>query len=257
MHVAQPTAPGRPAKPAPYTGVAYDRAALPMRTDAVHRAHAAHIEETNHARAAEVTGINGLVILAQLKSIDFPRSFPPDSMHLFYENIVPDMCKHYRGVFYKPGQGSGAAGATAKASGSGAAGATAEASGSRAADMGDVDDSDGVETEATGSGSEASDNEPDDDELALEGGRKRKRTTQRGDSSKKKAKYPERVHVQPTPGSETEPKAKTTAAAAAKKEKYRKTNEPWNIKQAAWEKIGKDQKANLPSPVWQSTKRFQ
>ena len=49
-----------------------------------------------------MTGINGLAVLANLTSIDFPRSFPPDSMHLFSENVIPDMCKHYRGAFFKP-----------------------------------------------------------------------------------------------------------------------------------------------------------
>lgn len=71
-----------------------------MRSDVEHRKYAAHIEETNDKNAGKKTGINGLSVLANLKSIDFPKSFPPDSMHLFSENVVPDMCKHYRGVFF-------------------------------------------------------------------------------------------------------------------------------------------------------------
>lgn len=44
-------------------------------------------------------GVKGLSILSQLSSIDFPRSFPPDSMHLWFENVVPDLVKHWRGKY--------------------------------------------------------------------------------------------------------------------------------------------------------------
>ena len=44
-------------------------------------------------------GLRGVPILTNLKGIDFPKSFPPDLMHLFYENILPAMFRHYRGVF--------------------------------------------------------------------------------------------------------------------------------------------------------------
>lgn len=79
----------------------YDRANLPMRTNIKFRKDAAHIEETKHKEAADLTGISALAILAQLPSIDFPRSFPPDSMHLFFENVIPALSRHYRGVFFK------------------------------------------------------------------------------------------------------------------------------------------------------------
>jgi hypothetical protein len=72
-----------------------------MRNDHQFRADAVHIEETGHKEAADLTGISGLAILAQLPSIEFPRSFPPDSMHLFFENVVPALVRHYRGVFFK------------------------------------------------------------------------------------------------------------------------------------------------------------
>ena len=72
-----------------------------MRTNIQFRRDAAHIEETKHKEAADLTGISGLAILAQLPSIDFPRSFPPDSMHLFFENVIPALTRHYRGVFFK------------------------------------------------------------------------------------------------------------------------------------------------------------
>ncbi|KAL7270371.1 hypothetical protein RUND412_006929 [Rhizina undulata] len=46
-------------------------------------------------------GIKGISILTRLEAIDFPRSFPPDCMHLFFENIVPDLFKIYRGNFFE------------------------------------------------------------------------------------------------------------------------------------------------------------
>lgn len=44
-------------------------------------------------------GVKGLSILSRLSSIDFPRSFPPDSMHLWFENVIPDLVKHWRGKY--------------------------------------------------------------------------------------------------------------------------------------------------------------
>ena len=79
----------------------YDQDDLPMRTNFEFREDAKHIEETGHKEAADMTGIAGLAVLAQLPSIDFPRSFPPDSMHLFFENVIPALTRHYRGVFFK------------------------------------------------------------------------------------------------------------------------------------------------------------
>ena len=79
----------------------YDRNNLPICDDDTFRFDATHIEETGDKKAIEYTGISGLAILAQLPSIDFPRSFPPDSMHLFFENVIPVMVRHYRGVFFK------------------------------------------------------------------------------------------------------------------------------------------------------------
>jgi len=72
-----------------------------MRNDSQFREDATHIEETAHKEAADRTGIAGLAILARLPSIDFPRSFPPDSMHLFFENVIPGLVRHYRGIFFK------------------------------------------------------------------------------------------------------------------------------------------------------------
>jgi hypothetical protein len=60
-----------------------------------------YIEEIGHKEAADLTNISGLAILTQLPSIEFPHSFPPDSIHLFFESVLPALVRHYLGVFFK------------------------------------------------------------------------------------------------------------------------------------------------------------
>ena len=72
-----------------------------MRNNEAFRRDAQHIQVTGDKKAADLTGISGLSILSELPSIDFPRSFPPDCMHLFYENVIPALVRHYRGVFFR------------------------------------------------------------------------------------------------------------------------------------------------------------
>jgi hypothetical protein len=91
------------AKQKGYPWPSHDCRHLPLRNDSAFRQDAAYIaSDPGHTAAQKKTGIAGQSVLHRLSSIDFPRSFPPDSMHLFYENIIPDMVKHYRGVFFKP-----------------------------------------------------------------------------------------------------------------------------------------------------------
>ncbi|GET53357.1 transposase domain-containing protein [Rhizophagus irregularis DAOM 181602=DAOM 197198] len=62
------------------------------------------INETNKKTKVSVikeTGINGRSILFELKSTKFPRSFPVDIMHLFFENISINMFKHWSGTYFK------------------------------------------------------------------------------------------------------------------------------------------------------------
>ena len=40
-------------------------------------------------------------ILFELKSIEFPTSFPIDIMHGLFENIAPAMLRHWSGTFFK------------------------------------------------------------------------------------------------------------------------------------------------------------
>jgi len=48
-----------------------------------------------------ILGIKGKSILFELTSIKFPRSFPIDIMHLFFENIAPQMFKLWSAHFFK------------------------------------------------------------------------------------------------------------------------------------------------------------
>jgi hypothetical protein len=48
-----------------------------------------------------ILGIKGRSILFELKSINFPRSFPIDIMHLFFENIALQIFKLWTGQFFK------------------------------------------------------------------------------------------------------------------------------------------------------------
>ena len=48
-----------------------------------------------------ILGIKSKSILFELSSINFPRSFPVDIMHLFFENIAPQMFKLWSAHFFK------------------------------------------------------------------------------------------------------------------------------------------------------------
>ncbi|KAA8914894.1 hypothetical protein FN846DRAFT_770669 [Sphaerosporella brunnea] len=73
---------------------------LPLRKDNLFRATARHIAKDMCDSCQKKHGIRGPTILQQLRSLDFPRSFPPDLMHLMYENVVPALFRHFRGVFF-------------------------------------------------------------------------------------------------------------------------------------------------------------
>jgi len=85
----------------PWTEYQLDRQSLPLRDNDLSRKIATHIVGDLCLESPKNFGIRGESILLQLQSIDFPRSFPPDIMPLFYENIIPSMFRHYRGVFFR------------------------------------------------------------------------------------------------------------------------------------------------------------
>jgi hypothetical protein len=58
-------------------------------------------------RYAQEYGINDRPIFARLKSFDLAKCAPYDIMHLLFENLVPNMIKHWIGKFKKLNQGTG------------------------------------------------------------------------------------------------------------------------------------------------------
>lgn len=54
----------------------------------------------NMAFYREAAGLSGESILARLPTLIFPDSFPPCTMHLYYENVVQIMFEHYAGRFF-------------------------------------------------------------------------------------------------------------------------------------------------------------
>lgn len=70
-----------------------------IRTDEKFREIADWVSESKDEKFAERTGISGKSCLAVLPTIFFPASFPPCTMHLFYENVAPVMFEHFAGRF--------------------------------------------------------------------------------------------------------------------------------------------------------------
>ena len=74
-----------------------------------HRHHHRFIKQAKRVIAAETVGeserlsrkygIKGLPGLFLLGSVQFPTSFPFDFMHLIFENLVPNLVRHYTGDF--------------------------------------------------------------------------------------------------------------------------------------------------------------
>ncbi|RPB17400.1 hypothetical protein P167DRAFT_479756, partial [Morchella conica CCBAS932] len=77
----------------------YDASNLPLRSDSECRKIADHVIETGDDKTAKKYGIKGPSCLSELLTIDIPKSFPPDAMHLWWENVIPDLFRHWRGKF--------------------------------------------------------------------------------------------------------------------------------------------------------------
>lgn len=73
---------------------------MPLRCDNDWREDATHITTTIDTTWADELGFNGTCEFMRLQSIDFPRSFGIDPMHLFYENLIPNLFNHMRGKFF-------------------------------------------------------------------------------------------------------------------------------------------------------------
>ncbi|CAJ0634073.1 7819_t:CDS:2 [Entrophospora sp. SA101] len=89
--------------PTSMLGNQYDPKNLPLRMHKDYICDATAVECMNgplHKR------LNGQSILFELKSIEFPASFPVDIMHGLFENIAPSMLQHWSGTFFKDDQSS-------------------------------------------------------------------------------------------------------------------------------------------------------
>jgi hypothetical protein len=99
----------------PITREAFPLDQLPMRTHDDMLACLAHLDrlDAQGSRAAceaagKEYGLTGRSIFAHLKSINLAASFPYDLMHLFFENLVPNLIRHWTGDFKGLDQGNGA-----------------------------------------------------------------------------------------------------------------------------------------------------
>ncbi|RPA71563.1 hypothetical protein BJ508DRAFT_217920 [Ascobolus immersus RN42] len=93
----------------------YREANSTIRTDEQFREYADFIEANKYLpngeknvdteKFAEQTGISGKSVFSRLGSIFFPESFPPCTMHLYYENVARAMFEHLAGRFFisRPG----------------------------------------------------------------------------------------------------------------------------------------------------------
>ncbi|CUA72704.1 Type III restriction-modification system EcoP15I enzyme mod [Rhizoctonia solani] len=63
--------------------------------------------KTARGKLATKYGLNARSIFTQLRSIDLATCAPYDAMHLLFENLVPNMIKHWTGQFKGLGQGTG------------------------------------------------------------------------------------------------------------------------------------------------------
>lgn len=92
-------------------GEYWDPTDLPMRTASSFEERIAEMEAapTKSARddLAREYGINSRCLLSVLRTIDMAASFPYDFMHLVYENLVPNLIRHWTGTFKNLNEGTG------------------------------------------------------------------------------------------------------------------------------------------------------
>ena len=77
----------------------YNRLFLPLRSDEETREIARKVVDLGSSKLAVQYGVTKVAIISNLRSVDMIRSFPPDAMHLFWENIIPTLVRHWRGNF--------------------------------------------------------------------------------------------------------------------------------------------------------------
>ncbi|KAJ7202160.1 hypothetical protein GGX14DRAFT_544608 [Mycena pura] len=87
----------------------WDPLQLPKRSEETFQAGLQEIDTAalrgDQKRLAQWHGLNGLPALRQVGSMQRARSYPWDMMHLFFENIIPNLVKLWRGTFKNIPQG--------------------------------------------------------------------------------------------------------------------------------------------------------
>ena len=91
-----------PAATTPFDGEEERLPAWEFRTHEEYLCAMEQIVKYNNYDWAKTYGVRGFSILTQLSSIIFPWSFPPDPMHIWFENIFPcTLFNHQRGRFFQ------------------------------------------------------------------------------------------------------------------------------------------------------------
>ena len=87
----------------------YDPNNLPLRHHATLMAQAEEVQNattyTDATKLAKLYGIKGVPYLSLLPSLNFPKSFPYDFMHLIWENLIKNLVLHWTGEFKGLGAG--------------------------------------------------------------------------------------------------------------------------------------------------------
>ncbi|PIL31775.1 hypothetical protein GSI_06479 [Ganoderma sinense ZZ0214-1] len=88
----------------------YDPGSLPLRThdDIISQGRKVMEAPTgaDAERLAKSHGVKGLSILSYVPSLSFPHSFPYDFMHLIWENLIPNLVRHWTGQFKSLDEGA-------------------------------------------------------------------------------------------------------------------------------------------------------
>jgi hypothetical protein len=99
---------------APDTRIPFPIDLLPMRTHEQTLLFLGQLDQLNgprqnaaRERLSRECGIVGRSIFTHLKSVDLASSFPYDIMHLLFENLVPNMIRHWTGEFKGLDEGTG------------------------------------------------------------------------------------------------------------------------------------------------------
>jgi len=83
----------------------HDPANLPLRNDTEYRNVASETLKSKtfnpNAQKQPPYGIAQYSTFYELKTIDFPHSFPIDTMHLVFENVVPSLFRWWHGSYLK------------------------------------------------------------------------------------------------------------------------------------------------------------